>query len=212
MVIDGDADNCYVAFVPERSCYYTFSSYGDLDTFCELFDSNYYILASGDDADDQNFSLYTFLDAGKSYILNVRIYDSGVGTFEIDVENTHGYQAVDTPPTCVAEGYTTYTCTVCGDSYQEFSAEPLGHSYVAEVIVESDCVTPGVRKLTCSVFGATDTEEMELAEHQYGTIVTPPSCTIPGYTTHTCFICGADYTENVISPLGHTEVIPKKEP
>lgn len=173
MVIDGDADNCYVAFVPERSCYYTFSSYGDLDTFCELFDSNYYILASGDDADDQNFSLYTFLDAGKSYILNVRIYDSGVGTFEIDVENTHGYQAVDTPPTCVAEGYTTYTCTVCG---------------------------------------ATDTEEMELAEHQYGTIVTPPSCTIPGYTTHTCFICGADYTENVISPLGHTEVIPKKEP
>lgn len=206
VMVDENEENCYVTFVPERSCYYTFSSYGDLDTYCELYDSNYYMLGSGDDGEDQNFSLYLYLEAGKSYILNVRIYDSGTGTFEIDALNTHGYESVDTPPTCVLDGYTTYTCTACGDTYQEFAADRLGHSYVGEVIVPSDCVTPGIRKLTCSVCGDTTTEAMELEEHQYGISVIPPSCTVPGYTTHTCFICGADYAENVITPLGHTEV------
>ena len=29
----------------------------------------------------------------------------------------HSYEAVVTEPTCTSDGYTTYTCTVCGDSY-----------------------------------------------------------------------------------------------
>ena len=42
----------------------------------------------------------------------------------------HSYEAVVTEPTCVAKGYTTYTCS-CGDSYTADEVEPTGkHAYV----------------------------------------------------------------------------------
>ena len=42
----------------------------------------------------------------------------------------HSYTAEITPPTCVKEGYTVYTCG-CGDSYKGDIRAPLGHSYSA---------------------------------------------------------------------------------
>ncbi len=32
--------------------------------------------------------------------------------------HTHLYESVVTPPGCEEEGYTTYTCTLCEDSYR----------------------------------------------------------------------------------------------
>ncbi|MBR4036635.1 MAG: hypothetical protein IKJ05_07915, partial [Oscillospiraceae bacterium] len=40
----------------------------------------------------------------------------------------HKYDAVVTAPTCTAKGYTTYTCTVCGDSYVDDEVAALGHT------------------------------------------------------------------------------------
>jgi hypothetical protein len=37
---------------------------------------------------------------------------------EIVQECEHSYSPVVTSPTCTKQGYTTYTCTACGDSYQ----------------------------------------------------------------------------------------------
>ncbi|MBE6924441.1 MAG: type I pullulanase, partial [Ruminococcaceae bacterium] len=42
----------------------------------------------------------------------------------------HSYTNVVTAPTCTAEGYTTYTCSACGDSYVADQVAALGHSYV----------------------------------------------------------------------------------
>ncbi|MBQ3571815.1 MAG: hypothetical protein IJA15_03190, partial [Clostridia bacterium] len=42
----------------------------------------------------------------------------------------HDYEAVVTAPTCTADGYTTHTCTGCGDSYVDTTVDALGHSYV----------------------------------------------------------------------------------
>ena len=37
------------------------------------------------------------------------------------------YASIITPPTCTAPGFTTHTCAVCGFSYTDAPADPLGH-------------------------------------------------------------------------------------
>ena len=46
------------------------------------------------------------------------------------VEHTaheHDYEAVVTAPTCTTNGYTTHTCSICGDSYVDSKVDALGH-------------------------------------------------------------------------------------
>ena len=40
----------------------------------------------------------------------------------------HTYESAVTNPTCTAEGYTTYTCSVCGDTYKADEVAALGHA------------------------------------------------------------------------------------
>ncbi len=42
----------------------------------------------------------------------------------------HEYEAAVTAPTCTESGCTTYTCSLCGDSYQGDFTDALGHDYV----------------------------------------------------------------------------------
>ena len=44
------------------------------------------------------------------------------------VAHEHNYSASVTAPTCVASGYTTYTCSLCSGSYQAEETEALGHT------------------------------------------------------------------------------------
>lgn len=41
----------------------------------------------------------------------------------------HDYEEVVTAPTCTAAGYTTHTCSRCGDSYTDSETSALGHDY-----------------------------------------------------------------------------------
>ena len=41
----------------------------------------------------------------------------------------HAYEAVVTAPTCTEAGYTTYTCSKCGESYVADEVAALGHDY-----------------------------------------------------------------------------------
>ena len=54
------------------------------------------------------------------------------GTFKFTAalpKNAHSYTAKVTKSTCTKQSYTTYTCSVCGDSYKDNYTEALGHSY-----------------------------------------------------------------------------------
>ena len=46
----------------------------------------------------------------------------------------HQYEAVVTAPTCTEGGYTTYTCSVCGDSYVDDHTDALGHDFQVTVV------------------------------------------------------------------------------
>jgi len=51
----------------------------------------------------------------------------------------HNYEAVVTAPTCTANGYTTYTCTACGDTYNSDYTDVVAHEF--EWVIEGDYKT-----------------------------------------------------------------------
>ncbi len=81
----------------------------------------------------------------------------------------HDYEAVVTAPDCVNGGYTTYTCSVCGDSYVADEVEALGHTEaeaVEENRTEADCVNAGSYDMVvyCSVCGEELSRETTVIE------------------------------------------------
>lgn len=91
---------------------------------------------------------------------------------------SHNYQSSVTPPTCTVGGYTTHTCSKCGDTYTSNLTNPTGHSYEDGV---------------CTECGASDPDHVPACNHNYTSVVTPPICTANGYTTYTCTKCGNSY-------------------
>ena len=79
-----------------------------------------------------------------SYTEGDKSFDTTVQTGE-KLEHVHNYVPTVTPPTCTAQGYTTYTCT-CGDSYVADYVDPIAHTEgtaVKENDVPSTCNTLG---------------------------------------------------------------------
>lgn len=119
--------------------------------------------------------------------------------------HTHQYESAVTPPGCEEEGYTVYTCTLCGDSYRDAVTPALGHSYRPEICIEPPtCTEPGVQEQTCTRCGQSWREPVEALGHAYdqGTVTQAPSCTSPGTKVYTCARCGGQETE-ALSPLPH---------
>ena len=132
---------------------------------------------------------------------------------EIIPANGHNYANVVTAPTCTEQGYTMYTCTVCGDSYVADYINALGHTEVVYKAVLPTCtetgVTEGKHCSTCNEVLIAQ-EVVSALGHDY--IVheaKEETCTEVGWNEyHTCSRC--DYTTYVeISAFGHTEVVDK---
>lgn len=119
----------------------------------------------------------------------------------------HSYSTNVTAPTCVDEGYTTYTCTKCPYSYKGDKVPASGHLYGEWTVTKkAECEKAGERECTCSVCdksveGHTKTEKLDPLKHSYKGTVTPPTYTSQGYTTYVCEHCGdtyvADYTDSL---------------
>ena len=69
-------------------------------------------------------------------------------TFETE-KLTHTYSAVITDPTCAKDGYTTHTCTACGDSYADTPVPALGHVYSYALTDTPGQVSTGALTGTC---------------------------------------------------------------
>lgn len=80
----------YVAFTPAESDTYVFYSQSDADTYAELYDSSMHQLTQDDDnGEDNNFSIAYALEAGQTYYLGVRFYNSAAGlTIPVRVEKS----------------------------------------------------------------------------------------------------------------------------
>ena len=85
----------------------------------------------------------------------------------------HSYNAVVTDPTCTEKGYTTHTCSRCGDSYTDSETEATGHHFEHGVCVsgdvklgdsngDGDITTEDVTILNAFILGKVELDEEEL--------------------------------------------------
>ncbi|MBR2445793.1 MAG: dockerin type I repeat-containing protein [Clostridia bacterium] len=80
----------------------------------------------------------------------------------------HSYDAVVTAPTCANTGYTTYTCSECGDNYTDNIVATTEHSYTSYVSLGG-----GLERAECDYgCGSTDTRADESHEGENVEIAT----------------------------------------
>lgn len=131
---------------------------------------------------------------------------SDCGYVEKEVVEATGHHHVAgaiTVPTCTTEGYTTYNCSQCTDSYQGDIVPATGHKYKG-VVTKPTCETDGYTTYTCATCQDTYTDDVSaMTGHRYEATVVPPTCTEPGYTSHKCINCLDTYTDTETDPLQH---------
>ncbi len=135
-------------------------------------------------------------------IYSVKIYGGTSGS-----SCEHSYDSVVTAPTCTAAGFTTYTCSLCGNKKTGNKVAALGHTEVIDAAVEATCVETGLTQgAHCSVCGEITTaqEITPVINHNFAEpeITKTPTCTEAGEKAGICTSCGGDVTE-VIDALGH---------
>ena len=203
------------SFTPSVSGIYTVIL-TDTDTgdyvYLDIYDSEWSHLSGNYDGGGET-SCTLELSIGETYYFVTQVYEYGdaICTIEVDcIESyddghTHDYEAEVTDPTCTEEGYTTYTCSECGDSYVDDYTDALGHSYEEEV-TDPTCIEEGYTTYTCSVCGDTYVDDYtDALGHSWdeGTITKEAGCEESGVILYMCTMCGETYEEE-IPAVGHS--------
>ncbi len=129
-------------------------------------------------------------------------------TLEYATDSGCIYQPVVTPPTCLEDGYTTFTCNGCGDYYVVDPVDKLGH----------DIHSYEAKEPTCTEWGRNACDACSRCDYTTGVRIPPlghdeiahagkaVTCTDIGWDAYiTCARCGyCSYEE--IPALGHNEV------
>ena len=69
----------------------------------------------------------------------------------------HAYTSTVIAPTCTAGGFTTYTCTLCGDSYTDNQTSAKGHSYTNGTCASCGATQPAAGTATTATISFTST-------------------------------------------------------
>ena len=107
------------------------------------------------------------------------------GKFQFDVtlpKTDHSYKSTVTASTCTAQGYTTHTCSVCGDSYKDTYTAALGHCYTYKVATAPTASADGKLTGTCSRCNSTTAitlPKLSTTDYTYS-VVKAASCTATG--------------------------------
>ena len=128
----------------------------------------------------------------------------------------HDHKGVVTAPTCQAEGYTTYTCTRCGDVYVGDTTEKVAHTEITIAGTAATCTTTGLTDGSkCAVCGEIVKEQQEIAmlEHSFGewVVLKDATATEAGSKSRECTVCHYTQTEE-IPATGATEEPDPTEP
>ena len=131
---------------------------------------------------------------------------SGTITWVATCSSEHYYETVVTYPTCTERGYTTHTCSVCGDSYADSYVEATGHSLVRHTAQLPTCTAHGWEAYdTCENCDYTTYVEIAASGHSLVRHTAQlPTCTAHGWKAYdTCENC--DYTTYIeIAASGHS--------
>jgi len=107
-------------------------------------------------------------------------------------------------PTCTDQGYTKYTCTHCGDSYNDNFIDENGHSYES-VVTPMTPFEDGFTTHTCSVCDESyvDNVVTRIPYDWQIVAVVAPTCTSQGYTVYEDSYWNAEKNDDYKDALGH---------
>ena len=143
--------------------------------------------------------------AEKGYDIQVCSNCNKEFTTELEIDsNAHQYdEGKVVEPNCSREGYTVYTCKICGSTKHEDYKPSTDHDYEITV-VPATCQMQGYTEHQCKNCGYTYTDAWtEPLEHDYEETVTAPTCTERGYTYYSCKNCGYSYRDKYVGAPGH---------
>lgn len=128
----------------------------------------------------------------------------------------HTYVPVITSATCTEGGYTTFTCSECGDTYVGDETSALGHDWGdwTETTPPS-CEGEGTKTRTCNRDAShIETENLPALGHDWGdwAETTPPTCVEQGTKTRTCSRDASHVDIENIPALGHNYTSVVTEP
>ncbi len=124
-------------------------------------------------------------------------------------EHDHDFDTATIEATAVSEGYTQYSCRICGYTYRdEYKLRTECEHKYADHIVPATYATNGYTLHVCEICGHTyidgETEKLECDHSKTIDKVIKPTCTEQGYTYHECMICwNHSFEDSFVPPLGH---------
>jgi hypothetical protein len=95
-------------------------------------------LKSGEEIEAGNYEIKLGYATGRIYTEDsedVTLYRNMVHFVGANLSHEHDYTGEVTAPTCTEDGFTTYTCSICGDTYVGDTIPALGHDYQNGVCV-----------------------------------------------------------------------------
>lgn len=125
-----------------------------------------------------------------------------------DTQHKHDFIPIVTKPTCLTEGFTTYTCS-CGECYTKDYVSAVGHKTQLQNAKAAGCLTGGYTgDEVCTVCGKVFKQGsviFALGHDPQPARVKAPTCTESGYTGDLiCMRCG-DMTQigKTVAATGH---------
>ena len=130
--------------------------------------------------------------------------------YEYSAALGHKFTEKTVEPTEKTQGYTQYTCDVCGYKTYDNYKDPLGHSFETEVVAPT-CESGGYTVHKCSLCNESYTDnETDALGHDYKReLKNQAACVKAGAVTLTCSRCAKSYDEE-IPATGHSYQIEYK--
>ena len=129
----------------------------------------------------------------------------------VEPECEHEYDTVVTAPTCTEEGYTTYTCIHCGDSYKDNFVSATNHEGTTQVVpgYDATCTEDGLTdSIVCTACGEVIKAAVVIPAPGHAPVLVPgydATCTEDGLTDgYVCGVCGETITAQEVIPAHHT--------
>lgn len=197
------------------SCYSTGEAgsavFGTVDTASSEISKCYYLNTLNADANAEALNEADLKDADLSDAFGPVCGGYPALRWQTDVtfHEANGEGTV-TAPLCTVKGYTSYSCSKCGESYRTAYTAPLGHDFCEDldgsdnscVLTAPTCTQPGKIVRTCRRDGCSETKE-DIVPAKGHTPKDGTEQVFTGYKTYECAVCGKTYTVWDDDRLGH---------
>ena len=197
------------------SCYSTGEAgsavFGTVDTASSEISKCYYLNTLAADANAEALNEADLKDADLSDAFGPVCGGYPALRWQTDVTfHEASSEGTVTAPLCTVKGYTSYSCSKCGESYRTAYVAALGHDFCEDldgsdnscVLTAPTCTQPGKIVRTCRRDGCSETKE-DIVPAKGHTPKDGTEQVFTGYKTYECAVCGETYTVWDDDRLGH---------